>query len=124
MKNRLGTVVITAGAVVSLLGTGCNDPTARRMTAERQKRIPMWVGELARREQAGSAKVNAALKQAEQIWQTDVARTHRNGPKIETWVEDDLRRWHNRQRAYPTEIQRHVRGKPEKIQPTALLMFF
>jgi hypothetical protein len=124
MRLRLVRLALGVGTIALALAPSCNDPQARRITGQREATIHKWLGEFARGEREGADKVNADMREIGNLWQEDVRKTDRNGREVNKWVDDDLRRWNVRKHAYPVEIEREIRGKPESVKPTAIDMFF
>jgi len=102
---------------------GCSDPVARKQTALRQKRIQSLLGHAAARERAASAKVNAGLREAAEIWQEDAAKTRQNRRELGELIAKRRHRWNQRVPAYQAEIDRRLAGKPDHARRTAIDMF-
>ena len=55
--------------------------------------------------------------------QRDELKFHRDLRMLEAYLRFDLQRWQDRQPLYRERIGEILRGKPEQIEPSAIVMF-
>ncbi len=123
--RRRSQSMIALGLLAGLaFQVGCNDPVARKQTAHRTRHIALWLGEAVDRERSGSAMINTTLRDAERIWALDATRTRQNQRELRELITWEQRRWQRRVPLFGARIEEELAGKPERVRPLAVRMFY
>jgi len=70
------------------------------------------------------ARFNRTVGMIERKIQYDAELTRENGDEIRVLWNESWRRWVERQPIYRAEAERLFGGKPDQIEPTAIIMFY
>ncbi len=106
-------------------GTGCQSQRLAQSRLDRRAGNLRWTADrLADREQRNADWIHRDLQYIRDRLQLDAVRTERNFVELDRWIQRDVDRWIDRQPVYRREIERILRGKPERIEPTAVWLFF
>ena len=122
-------IPIVAGAVVAALmmsATGCqHQDLAERRARMRRDNIARTVNMIERSEASRPARMGRTLTAIDRRARLDARNTVLNGERVENQVKRSFRRWQDRQPYYRKGIDRFLlRGKPENIEPTAIILFW
>ncbi len=128
MYGRLRITIVTATALAALLAltTGCqHQQMAERRAQMRRENIGYVVDSIVRSEASRPARMNDTFGAIERKRRLDVENTRRNGALVQDYFDRGFRRWEERQPAYRDGIERLIlHGKPENIEPTAIILFW
>ncbi len=113
IRNCLLTVLPATIALV-----GCNDPEARNRIRHREQHIQQTVRMLERDENERPEKLAGTLALLKSQNEHDIEMTHENSSTLRRWVDEDIKRWNERQPAYRAEIKKQLDGNPANIKRT------
>ena len=124
MHRKRTSTIVTAAALAAV--TGCqHQQMAERRAQMRRDNVDYVVDSIVRSEASRPGRVDNTVGLIERRWRLDVENTRRNGELVHEYFERDFQRWEDRQPAYRSAIERLIlRGKPENIEPTAIILFW
>jgi hypothetical protein len=105
-------------AIASILVCGCNDPAAQQHLARRSDNLRRTGQNLAEIETNASTHLRNTLDDLREQNDRDIANTRENPGRIDRWVQEDVKRFHDSQPAYRREIEKQLGGNPESIKQT------
>lgn len=112
-------------AVGSAFIAGCaHSEMARQRAHMREDGMANSARVFVRHEAEAPERMNRTLAAVDEKHRADVLATDENGRKIDGWLEFDRRRWDERQPEYRRHIENQLNGKPESIEPNAILLFW
>ena len=122
MKHRIS----LSGFVLLVAVAGCQQQQmAERRAQMRFHNIAFVVGAMERSEASRPGRINNTFGVIERKWRLDVENTRRNGELVIEFFDRDFRRWEQQQPEYRDAFERLIlRGKPENIEPTAIILFW
>ena len=125
-RLRIATVTATAMAALPALTAGCQHrQMAERRAQMRRESLGYVVDSIVRSEASRPARMNDTFGAIDRKWRLDVENTRRNGELVVEFFERDFRRWEQQQPEYRGAIERlFLHGKPENIEPTAIILFW
>ncbi|MBP9025871.1 MAG: hypothetical protein KBH81_06980 [Phycisphaerae bacterium] len=118
-------VAVVGLALASLaLTAGCDNPLARQRIEQRQSSLNWTANALAWRECEAPERLQRDFEFIKQNEQAHAEMFARDLRYIQDWFEYDVRRWRERQDDYWAKIAEILRGKPEKLEDTAIILFY
>jgi len=115
-------VALTALAGLAALA-GCRNPQAERRLAEREASLRWTAHAWADREQPAPQRLRADAEFMRNNIDRDARLLDRDVRAFRAYLEYDLRRFQERQPEYRRKIDEILRGQPEHIERTAIIMF-
>jgi hypothetical protein len=123
VAGRLAVVTLLA-AGVAVLTAGCrSEPLAKRRLATRCDSLWTTAERIADREAGSSRRLAKTTGLIPQRLRRDARALPRDLRWIGTYLERDLRGWQENQPRYWREAGRILRGQPETIERTAIVLF-
>ena len=120
VRSLVGLTML-AGLLVLL---GCHNPAAERRIA-RHERSLRWTGRtLAAREQSAGPRLQRAAEYIGQSIRHDCEESRQGMRQLKACLKSELQRWQRCQRACGEKLPEIFGGKPEHIEPTAILLFY
>jgi phage tail tape-measure protein len=108
-----------------LFVAGCEyGPLARQRVQARQASLHRTVSTLAAREQRSPANLARGGAYARKTLERDAKRLERDARGLGRYLRRDLRRWHENSPRRRRQLERLLRGNPDKIERTAVIMFY
>ncbi|MBW7906324.1 MAG: hypothetical protein LC135_04415 [Phycisphaerae bacterium] len=117
--------LLALGAVAqATAGIGCTEHAlVQRRLAERERSAQVAVSVIAKRESESPGNLRKAAQFIADDLRRDADSTTANVGEIEDYLRRDLQRWIDRQDDYLREAGRILRGQPETIERTAVILF-
>ncbi|HMQ16524.1 MAG TPA: hypothetical protein PKC49_11165 [Phycisphaerae bacterium] len=107
-----------------IVGAGCTEQSrAQRRLAERERSAQFAVSAIAKRESESPGNLRKAARVIADDLKRDANRTIANVGGIQDYLRRDLQRWIDSQDDYRREAGRSLRGQPEIIERTAVILF-
>ena len=115
---------LAAVALLACLATGCQQRgLAQKRMEARLAGINETAETLAKREQKSPQRLAHAADFVDRDVRKDADALGRDFARVKAYLDRDLRRWQERQPEYWDKTERILRGKPETIERTAILLF-
>jgi hypothetical protein len=129
MANRsqwlLRATVFIAPILPALTASGCTQPDLARQRLERHDRSMHWtIDTPAARDRAGAQRTARTVSLAGRGAEREARLARGNLDEIAAYGRRDWERWFQRQPRYGREAGRILRGKPERIERNAIILFF
>ena len=97
---------------------------ADKRLAARETRISETIQSAERREGQNAARLKADAQWIEDCWRDDATDTADNVQEVKARWEAERERFEARQPQYQKDVWRVLRGQPERIERTAISMFY
>ena len=105
---------------------GCHNPAAERRIAMRERQIRATAEMLAQHERLPEAqqRLQRTADLIRRDFERDGEEFRRDMRALRAWFEYDCNRWSEQQESYRRRLEQIFGGKPEDIEPTAIIMLF
>ncbi|MBK8913219.1 MAG: hypothetical protein IPM64_01225 [Phycisphaerales bacterium] len=114
-----------AAACAIVLAAGCaqRELSDRRLAA-RERGVQNTLAVWKRGEADAPRRVDRTLGVAGQQLDRDVQKTEAAPARIGGWIDFDTQRWMNNQPVYRRHIENQLHGKPDEVEPHAIILFW
>lgn len=119
--TRLLVGALTLAALAAT--TGCENPVARKRQQARADSVAWTTRAWAKREQTAPARLGRDFDYIGSGIRRDAELLDRDLHGLQRYIEFDLHRWQERQDDYLRHTGGILRGKPEQIERTAIVLF-
>jgi hypothetical protein len=117
--------VLTVAASVLLGAAGCQHAgVAEDRLVFRSERVARTARAVERRESLRPQRLERTLREIDRDLRRAAAASRTNIAEIDVYHRDRWQRWSERQPVYQYETRRILGGKPERIEPNAIILFF
>jgi hypothetical protein len=106
---------LVLGGIVGAAMAGCEQPEAQIRSERRNQHMRDTIRTLERREAQSPQKLAATWDEFERRQERDVQRNAENPELIRSAWQRDVDRWNEYQPVYDAEIDKQLRGDPERI---------
>jgi len=121
----LPSAAVILAAVVLVSAAGCREARlAERRLAYRSERLSDDIARFERLERSRPRRVERTLKAIVRDQRQTVEDLDENVDRLDSHCRTRWRRWVERQPAYRDAAGRILLGKPERIGPNAIILFF
>lgn len=125
LRRCVGLHSAVLGAALLILGTGCqHQALADRRMQSRVDKLSATVNEAANDLPKRAEKLSRWPGFIEKELQRDAAKLDRDLRELDRLAAKDVQRWVERQPDYQKGIARELWGKPERIEPTFIELFY
>lgn len=108
-----------------MLGAGCaHKELSDRRWAARERGVQNTVDVWRRGEADAPRRMNHTLGVADRQLDRDVRTTEAAPARIGGWIDYDTQRWMNNQPVYRRHLENQLRGRPERIEPHTIILFW
>jgi hypothetical protein len=120
---RCGVLVLAAATLLALAGCQ-HQGLAQRRLDRRVTRHERTISVAEASEHSRPARLERTVARIQARADRSVQRTQRNAIAIERYWDRTWQLWEERQPRYRRDLERVFLGKPERIEPHAIIMFF
>ena len=106
------------------LVAGCEDPAHQQRINLRRENLQKTARLFEQEEAPRMDKLGRTFALLRTQHERDVEYTRRNPKIVRDWVENDIKRWNERQPIYGKAIQDQTKGDPENIKRTIPYMLY
>jgi hypothetical protein len=106
------------------LAAGCDNPLACERLAQRERSFKWTADALAYRERQAPERLKRDLDFIKEDEQTHKEMFARDLCQIQARFDYDVQRWQDRQCDYLKYFEEMLRGKPEDLEQTAIILFY
>lgn len=124
--NEIKLKTVLALALLAAVGlTGCAERRLLEQEADYRRTSMAWTaGSLLQREQRSAPNLGVDARYIAWRLDHDVHQTSEDVVLIGKYIQQDIDRFIMRQPDYRREIEWQLRGRPEKLERNAILMFY
>jgi hypothetical protein len=120
-SSRLGIGLIALAGLVAPIG--CGNRAVEQRLARRADSLKWTADTLAWREVHSGDRLRHDVEFVGQDMRHDVQQLQYDAQMLQTYLQYDLRRFGERQEMYRGKVEEIIRGEPEQLGPTLIIMF-
>ena len=110
---------------MAVLGSGCqHEALAQKRLHVHQRSMESTLKQVAKSEQTRAPNLQRTWSHIEGSWQRDVRHSRENGPEAEAIWQWHTRAWNRNSRLYGPEAARILFGRPERVEPNAIILCY
>ena len=103
--------------------TACQHPAAQRRLTTRARSFQLTAQTFAHRERTADQRLQRLAELVRRNVKRDGVELERDLRALRAYLEDDLRRWQERQSEYHHKLGEIFGGEPENLEHTIIIMF-
>jgi hypothetical protein len=113
----LRTILVALAGLVTM-AAGCHNEIAERRLRDRDQHLRETVRDYQQFEQERPAHLRNIGEHIQNQHESDVAKSQRDVKEVGERINDEFKRWRDRQDDYRREIEAKLKGNPKKIDET------